>query len=462
MTAVRPAAGTGTPDGPSTPDGPGVSHLAAEPVRRFATLTRPGPMEQTLVVLTTFVLVHQTPNVWFRTRADFLIDSSNPVAVVLALGLVGLAFARVAGSVDQLIAIIRGEPAVFLFAGLTFASTFWSADPAETVQKSVPFVAVTAYGAYLVMRFSLNQIMKLLSLMFVISGVLNLVTVVALPVYGVDTAGQFSGIFPEKNMLGYVAALALPTLLLAGKSWRRWRWLFWPGAVLQLGLLVGSQSKTMLLAALGPTCLIAVYQLFRSRKTLRGAVIISLFGTAVFTVAFATANIAVLARWLDKDITLTGRVPLWENLIPIATHRPLLGSGYGAVFNGYFSPIHEVWIQNQWNPTHAHNAILQITLEIGLVGAVLFLVTYLRGVTRAIKIVAIVPGPAGLWPLVFLTTTLLVSITESGVNSDDLGWLMFVVTILSISLHLRYRNQLGLSNDLQDAIDANAHHRVLR
>ncbi|MFV0258761.1 MAG: O-antigen ligase family protein [Acidimicrobiales bacterium] len=456
MTAVSPVSGRGT-----APE-PAVSHLAVEPVRRFATLARPGLAEQAMVVLTTFVLVHQTPNVWFRTRADFLIDSSNPLGVVLTLGLIGLAFARVAGSVDHLITIVRGEPAVFLFAGLTFASTFWSADPAETVQKSVPFVAVTAYGAYLVMRFSLNQIMKLLSIMFMCSGLLNLVTVVALPVYGVDAEGRFSGIFPEKNSLGYVAALGLPTLLLAGKSWKRWRWLFWPGALLQVGLLAGSQSKTMLLAALGPTCLIAVYQLFRSRKTLRGAVIVSLLGTSIFTIAFATANIAVLARWLDKDVTLTGRVPLWENLIPIAAHRPLLGYGYGATFDGYFSPVHEVWIQNQWNPTHAHNAILQITLEIGLVGAALFLLTYARGVTRAIKIVAIVPGPAGLWPLVFLTTTLLVSITESGVNSDDLGWLMFVVTILSTALHLRHRNQLGLSNDLQHAIDANAHHRVLR
>lgn len=425
--------------------------------QRRATLLQPGLLEQTLVLVATFVFLHSTPNVWFRTRAEAALDDgSNPLVVVLTLALVAIAFVRVAGSIDYLIALVRLDSAVYLFAGLTLASTFWSVDPLQTAKTGIIFVAVTLYGSYLILRFSLDRILRLLATMFALSTLLNMVFIVGLPQYGIDNADNLTGVFGQKNALGYTAALAIPTLLIAGKTFPRTRIIFFPAALVQVGLLLGSQSKTMLLATIVPTGLIPVYQLFRSKKTLRGAVISSLFASSAFAVAFATANIAVLAQWLDKDVSLTGRVPMWQGLIPVALERPLLGHGAGAAFGGFFSPVHEVLIQNQWNPTHAHNALLHLWLETGIVGALLFLIIYVRAVSRAIKIVAIVPGAVGLWPLVFLTTALMVSITESGVNSEKLGWAMLVVAILSVSMHLNHRSRIGLSNDLRQATLANA------
>lgn len=426
------------------------------------TLAMPGLTERLLVIVTTFVLIHQIPNAWFRTRAETLDDSSNPLLVVVTLGLIGLSFVRVAGSIDHLIALARLEPLLFLFSGLTAASTFWSVDPGVTFRRSVVFAAITFFGAYLVLRFSLDQLIRLLACMFVASALVNLFFIVAIPQYGIGAGDIWTGVFSQKNALGFTAALAIPTLLVAARSWPAARFFLYGACALHGVLLVGSESKTMLVAALGPTGLMAVYQAFRSRKTLRGAVMLSLAGSGVFTMAFATANIAVLARWLDKDVTLTGRVPMWENLIPIALERPILGHGYAATFGGYFSPIHEVWIQNRWNPSHAHNALLHLWLELGLVAVVLFVVIYGRAVTRAIQIVAIVPGAIGLWPLTFLTTTLLVSITESGMSSNPLGWMMFVVAVLVSSSHLRYRTTIGLSNDVRAATEANAAQRRSR
>jgi O-antigen ligase len=418
-------------------------------------LTRPGLFEQGLVVLTTFVFVHQIPNAWLRTRSDALEDPGNPQLVVLELALTAFAFARVAGSIDHLITMVRLEPTVYLYAGLVFSSTFWSASPIDTVKRAMVFLAVTSFASYLVMRFSLEQIIRLLAIMFMFSAAINAVFVFGLPQYGIDASGNYTGVFNQKNALGYMAALGVPTLIVAARSAHRWRIIYYVTALAQIALLIGSQSKTMLVATLLPPLLMIVYHGFRSRRTLRGAIMISLFGSSLFTIAFATANIGLLARWLDKDVTLTGRVPLWQNLIPIAMERPFLGHGYAATFRGYFSPVHEVWIQNRWNPSHAHNALLHNWLEIGLVGVVLFVIIYFRAVFRAIKIVAIVPGAVGLWPMTFFTTTLMISITESGVTYEFLGWMMFVVAALSVSLHLRHRTNLGLSNDLREATAAN-------
>ena len=419
-------------------------------------LLMPGVVEKAMVILTFFIFIHSTPDTWLRTRSDFLQDSSNPIGVLLELGLVVLAFMRIAGNIDQLIVMFRLESLVYSFTGLVALSVFWSASPGITIKESIQLVSITIYASYLVMRFSLEQIVRLLSWVFTISAVLNLAVVVALPQYGIGGEGDWTGIFPQKNALGFFAALAVPTLIIGALGNRRMRPFFVPATLIQLALLFGSQSKTMLMACLVPVALMGVYNMFRSKQTLRGAVMVSLLGSAVFTVVFVTANLEVLATSLDKDTSLTGRVPLWQALIPVIREKPILGHGYGAAFNDYFSPVHEVLIQNRWDPSHAHNAVLQISLEVGLLGTFLFLALYFRTTSRAIKILAIVPGAIGLWPLVFMTTTLLVSLTESGVTDNTTGWILFVVAVLTVSLHLKHRTDLGLSNDLRTATMANA------
>ncbi len=414
--------------------------------RRVVTAAQAGLFEQVMVVLTTFVFLHQDPTDWFRSRQD-LLEASNPLIVAVELALIAVAFARVAGSIDLLINMIKLEPLIYLFSGLAFLSLFWSADPAETLNAAIAFIAVTAYGSYLVMRFALNQIIRLLAIMFVISAFLNLAFVLAVPEFGVDGQGNYTGVFAQKNALGFVAVVGVPTLMIAIRSHRAGRLAYLPSVAVLVFLLWGSESKTMLLATAGPACLMFVYHLFRSRRTLRGAVITSMIGSGVFATAFATANIALLAEWLDKDVTLTGRVPMWEQLYPIFVERWPIGYGYGAAFGGYFSPVHELWIQSRWNPSHAHNALLHIALEVGVLGVLIFVVLYVRTVSRAIKIVAVVPGAVGLWPLTFLTTVLLISITESGVTSNTLAWMMMVVAVLSTGFHLRYRRDIGLTDD---------------
>lgn len=426
---------------------PAAQSAPATPAyRRVVTAAQAGLFEQVMVVLTTFVFLHQDPTDWFRSRSD-LLEASNPLIVAVELALIAVAFARVAGSIDLLINMIRLEPLIYVFSALTFASLFWSADPAETFNAAVAFIAVTAYGSYLVMRFALDQIIRLLAIMFVLSAVLNLAFVLAVPEFAIDSGGNFSGVFAQKNALGFVAVVGIPTLMIASRSHRSGRYFYVPAIGILVFLLWGSESKTMLLATAGPACLMFVYHLFRSRRTLRGAVIMSMGGSGIFAAAFATANIALLAQWLDKDVTLTGRVPMWQQLYPIFAERWPIGYGYGAAFGGYFSPVHELWIQSRWNPSHAHNALLHIALEVGVLGAFIFLVLYLRTVSRAIKIVAVVPGAVGLWPLTFLTTVLLISITESGVTSNTLAWMMMVVAVLAVGFHLRYRRDIGLTDD---------------
>lgn len=408
--------------------------------RHAVSTGRPGLTERALVVLAVFVFYHQTPNAWFLRASDIGPDYSNPAASGLTLLLIAIAVVRVLGYFNLLIKLFRLEPAVFLFAGLALVSVLWTADPAETLRRGVVFAAVTLFAGYLILRFSLHEIVGMLAVMFGISSVINMAFIVTFPQFGIDADGLWTGVLNQKNSLGYLAALGIPTLLIAARSYPVPRLLFYAAAGLEAVLLIGSDSKTMLVATVATLVLLVFYNGFRALRTLRGAVIVGLIGGTGFMAAFATVNIAPLAEWVGKDVTLTGRLPLWESLIPVIGERIWLGHGYSAAFGGWFSPIHEAWLQGIWKPNDAHNAYIQILLELGVVGLTLFLISYFRGVSRSIKVSAIVPGAIGLWPLAIFTNALLLSVTESGMQSDSLGWTLYLVAALSVAAFLKSRN----------------------
>lgn len=413
------------------------AEMPEAPVRRVV-IMRPGLTERLAVVATCFILLNGLPNTWFLTRAQVVqSDGSNALLVVTEMTLISLALMRIAGSFEILYQTLRIEPALSLLVGLALASLFWSANLYLTLKDGVVLAAVTLYAAYLVIRFALNEILRLLAAMFVLSAAVNLAFVLALPRYAADANGAWDGVFGQKNALGFAAAVALPVLITVAREHTRFAAVYYTAAIAQLALLIGSESKTMLVAASATLGLMVVYRGFQARRTLRGAVITGLASASAFAAAFATANIALLSNLLDKDVTLTGRTILWQDLFPIFLDRPFLGYGYSGAFDGYFSPIHEVWIQNRWDPTHAHNAVLQMGLELGIAGIVVYLFLFGRSISRAIRSTRDNPGVVGRWPLAFLSLALLISISESGVLSNNIAWLFFCIAVVSVGADQR-------------------------
>ena len=425
-----------------TPGPTGRQHRAIETDSHRIGVPSPPPptwVERMLVLTTVFIIIHELPTDWFRTRDTFLAEQGNPRLVVLQLALMGLGIARVAGWFNWVIRALQLDLTLIGLAGLALVSTLWSADPGQTLKEAVILLAVTAYGTYLVLRFTLPQILELLARVLAVSGLLNLGFILALPQYGISDEGLWDGIFFQKNSLGFTALLAIPILIVVGRSGPAWRHLYYLCVPVWFTLLIGSGSKTMLVATIGSCALLLVYRTFRSRRTLRGAFLIALIALSVLTVGVATANIELLADWLDKDITLTGRVPLWQGLIPLIAEQPYLGYGYKAAFGGYFSPVHEVWVSEGWEPSHAHNGVLQTWMDLGLVGVFILLFGYVRATARALTMVAASTGAVMLWPLVYLSSVLLISITESGIMNSREGWMLYVIAAVSVALHVRQR-----------------------
>lgn len=81
--------------------------------------------------------------------------------------------------------------------------------------------------------------------------------------------------------------------------------------------------------------------------------------------------------------TLTGRRQLWEQCLEFAAERPFLGYGYGGFWNQERST--EIINKQGWPISHAHNAYLDLLLEMGPAALICYVLILLVGITLAIS-----------------------------------------------------------------------------
>ncbi|MGQ9765714.1 MAG: O-antigen ligase family protein [Armatimonadota bacterium] len=262
---------------------------------------------------------------------------------------------------------------LWVLVGWALLSTLWSAVPEITLRRSLAAVLGILYGLLLAVRYRPEEVLRLLGTALAIVVVASVIAVAVIPewaIMGPPHEGAWQGVLYHKNALGRTAALALVifwTLARAGRSPRSKLW--WGGVLASGALVIGSRSATGLVLALA---LPAGWWLLRAWKRLPGRL-----RPAVGSLALAMAIpgflllpdiVERILALLGRDLTLTGRIPLWLILIPMAWERPLLGYGYGAFWLGESGPSAAVWAVT-WDAMHAHNGYLDVWLELGLIGA---------------------------------------------------------------------------------------------
>lgn len=418
-------------------------------------------IEKVIVVVAIFINHFGTPESWFVVNTGSASGpDAKPMLVFGTLGLVGMLALGLVGNGEAVFRVILVEPLLAGFLILLSLSVLWSNYVAASVTGIVNVLLMVLLAIVLLVRYRLDEIIKLSAVAMGIGVLLDLLWIVGMGDYG-SKNGIWDGLGTQKNELGGHSLIALLVLLWAAKAAPRFRFISYSLAICTTVLLVGSQSKTALAAgALSAACM-AVFVVFRSRKTLFGAVLISISSASVVAVLFVTANVGLIAGWLDRDITLSGRTQLWGLVRDGIANKPWFGYGYDGFFQGPFSPAHAIVSQAEWAPTHAHNAYMEMALHVGVVGAVVYIGFTIRGIVRATDCARKVPGALGLFPLVYLTMATMISFTESGVFSQRFGLVLFFVALIVAKTEpdrlagIAAENGVLPSSEASDADEAN-------
>jgi O-antigen ligase len=188
--------------------------------------------------------------------------------------------------------------------------------------------------------------------------------------------------------------------------------------------------------------LIPIYQALRLSENLiipLLAVLCLAIGTVVI---IFIANLEPILTGLGKDITISGRTEFWPHLIDKIRERPWLGYGYHTFWvNGWKGEAADIWryLKYGFEPPHAHNAVLEILLNTGLIGLIISGLHYVLTTIRALMWVRQIRTVEGLIPLIYLTFTFLINLTESYFLLGDIFWLLYISFALSMhqrSIHI--------------------------
>ncbi len=249
--------------------------------------------------------------------------------------------------------------------------------------------------------------------------------------------GKIQGIVGNSSLLAMVALVALIVFFiqLASRSVTRVGGGFW--LLVALGTIAITRSATIFIA-LAVVIVVALAVLIVRRAATPRAGFLARLGIFVVVVGGLITAIVLrvpLLGMLGKSADFTGRIGIWDAVIGLAQQRPAFGWGWISYWVPWAAPFDHLVVRGGVQVLHAHNAWLDVWLQLGILGLVVFgalvLSTLVRSWQRATDLDAITTIGGGrftwisLLPLLVLAAQLVQSLAESRILIE--GGLMLLV-----------------------------------
>ncbi len=207
-------------------------------------------------------------------------------------------------------------------------------------------------------------------------------------------------------------------------------------------LSVGSQSVTAMTTIF---VILAVYAWLgvnkRADDRMLVAAVVASLALAIAGALGVRAGLPIFLEATGKDPTFSGRTDIWSAVVGAIREQPTLGYGRGGLF---FQPANDrtvlLWRDIGFRPPHAHNGIIDLWSQLGLVGVTLYFWLFVSA-TRLL-IASYRRGERfGSLGLLIVTSIAVASLSEN----------MFVGPYLSILIFLQV---IGLRLDRQAELSA--------
>jgi len=333
----------------------------------------------------------------------------------------------------KIAAVGARETPMVLLLGFAIASVVWSTAPRLTVVRTGHFAGVLLLAWWATTtKEDVRRVVAFLRMLFPATLVASAFWVILFPESAIHAdGGAWAGVFRHKSELGSTAVFALAFWLpLLGSSGRSASEHALAAGVLALALFMlwRSDSVTELLgAALVAFLWIGFLLPGRTEVKLALAPIAPLLGLFWFWNFQPLEADPFLQENLGRNLTLTGRTPLWDAVMENVWLHPFLGEGYDAFWVAGNQRAEYLIQSVGWDAFTAHNGYLEVLNTLGFVGLALLLWVAARALRQAWTTMQHEPA---LGQALFLSLTWLLfsSLTKSVFCAGtSLGWVTFLV-----------------------------------
>lgn len=371
------------------------------------------------------------------------------VVALCVLGL-GMLIAR-----RREISLVRLAPTtVLLFIAWALASVFWSQDTSGSFWGWVSlfglaFLAVTighvrdtlqtvrALGDVLRVLLSISLGMEILS------GILLDIPIRFLGIQGnIAQFGPVQGIFGTRNLLGFVAVIALITFLIEYRTQTVRLGVSVFSVVLAGGLAALSDSPTVLVLAVAVGLSVGALALVRhARPADRSALQWTFGGIVVAGLAIGYAARHPIIALLGAGSDFATRVTLWNTMVDYLRSKPVQGWGWFGPWNGAEFPFSAINYTLRTSHASGLNAYFDVLLQLGWIGLLLFAglagVALVRSWLDASQRRSVIYAWTPLVLIALLVDSMFESFTLTG-----FGWLLLVLCAVRAGQSRSWRERI--------------------
>ncbi|WP_400993986.1 O-antigen ligase family protein [Agromyces sp. GXQ0307] len=343
---------------------------------------------------------------------------------------------------------------ILVFVGWCGASVIWSSNPGATVLGVGYLLAFGVMGVYVALMRDTIQIVRafgdvmrlLLAVSLaleVLSGILLDLPIAFLGIRGdLASLGPIQGLFGSRNVLGFVALVALLTFIIEWRTRSVLRGRAIASMVLAGAAIALSGSPTTFVA-LG-ICLLALAALYGLRRVPaehRWRVQVALLvGVVAALVAGWVLRLRII-ELLDARAEFDVRLEVWREVSRYLAANPLQGWGWtGRWTDG--APY--VWVERAVGRdlASALSAFIDAYFQVGVIGVLLFAALLGVALVRSWLLASNRRSVVYLWPALVLVALAVTSVAESFVLLEG-GWMLLVVCAVKAARDMSWRDALA-------------------
>ena len=346
------------------------------------------------------------------------------------------------GLFPKFVRLLKQNKAVLFFLLVALSSLLWSTYFQASLFKLFFLILATGAGIYFAVRYTKRELLDILSCFAVFSVLVSFFAIFLTPVGIMQNnpyTGSWRGFFWHRNHAGSLAALFSMIFLvrfLFEKKGQLRKMLWGVFYILSVIFTIGSHSVTGLIIFLVLSFLVVLgYFWIRWNSYIKPLhyYILSLIGVVLLVILLT--NLEFFFGLLGRSSTMTGRTPMWKDLIGnVWTQHPLLGYGYGALWMQY-DFREALGVRLGWDlfyPYFADNGFLDILLNLGLIGFVPFVIAFLSLGVRSLRSFILSRSWLDLWVLIVFIYIFFANIAYSFLlEVDQFVWMLMVMMLFT-------------------------------
>jgi exopolysaccharide production protein ExoQ len=331
-------------------------------------------------------------------------------------------------------------PLILLFV-LAFTSRIWSISPQSSTDESLRLLLHCATAFSVAAWLSPKGGLKMLGLALGVGTALS-VAAYPFPSISIGVDGDFRGVYVQKNVLGFSAAMCViiyfHEMIFERKSFSAVAFIF----TSVTAMLLSNSVTALIISAAGTSLLIAIRYAQPSNGILSRSVLSVILLVVVGIGLMAHYAQDSLLQMLGRDTTLTGRTELWEVGEYFISNRPVLGYGYQALSDPS-NWLTDYMLTNVGSyALQFHNSLINIQFQLGYPGIALNVLSFALIFVIALKHA----GPGKDAPFAALVCAIGIALVLQSASESTFGGSRSLQTFIMALVFLRGCNTHKIRN----------------